>query len=84
MASFVCHAGALCSAFADVIHRGVDNVREWCITARIPSMSTNLSTGIGPKNSPGVAAVRAYLVASGGFAGYGEMVAATSWRAAMC
>ena len=82
MASFVCHAGALCSAFADVIHRGVDNVRgDWCLTARLPSMSTNLSTGIGPKNSPGVAAVRAYLVASGGIAGYGEMVAATSWRA---
>lgn len=82
MVSFVRHRGAPHSGFTGVIHRGVDNASgEWRITARIPSMSTNLSTGIDPANSPDVAAVRAYLVASGGIARYGEMVAATSWRA---
>ena len=31
--------------------------------------------------APDVAAVRAYVVAAGGVAGYGELVSATSWRA---
>ena len=42
--------------------------------------TTSLSTN-DRDAAPEIAAVRAYLVASGGIAGYGELVAATSWRA---
>ncbi len=44
-------------------------------------MSTTTLSGIDPKAAPHVAAVRAYLIASGGVAAYGELVDATSWRA---
>lgn len=44
-------------------------------------MSTTTLSGIDPKAAPHIVAVRAYLIASGGVATYGELVDATSCRA---